>query len=110
MSFQCLSGYKVSGAGAGGAFAASMLVDPLPVFAERSPGLRGTGALAQTKPAHARIRRSPGAGALPGPSEQVFSKVRSRPVVPLVALELGSERPLSIGPLPLELAALPTTR
>lgn len=84
-----------------------MLVDPLSVFAERSPRLRGTGALAQTKLAYVRIRRSRRAGSPSPPSESVLSNVRSRPAMPLVSLELGSERSLSIGAPPLELAALP---
>ncbi len=102
-----LAGYLGAGPGGSGALAASMLLDPLSVFAERSPGLRGAGALAQTKLAYARARPARGPGAPSAPSERVLSNVRSRPAMPAAPLELGSERPLSIGAPLLDLPVLP---
>lgn len=73
---------KVSKPGKGGLLA--MLADPLSLFAERSPGERGTGALLSTKPGgpHERVLAevrdrdpaagAPGAAAPPGPNDPVF--------------------------------------
>ena len=100
--------YVIFSGGAVKAIGAAGLIDPLSVFADRSPGSRGAGALAQTKLAYANDTRSPGGGGPQGPTERVLSNLRYRPLVPGVPFEYGPEMPLSIGAPALELPLLPT--
>lgn len=73
------TGYVVTGAATGGAIAVAAYVDPLAVLAARSPGARGKGALAQTKPARPAERTATKDVASLVPSERVLTNVRTRP-------------------------------
>jgi hypothetical protein len=84
-------GEKYSRAGHGSAAAATLgmnavlaaFADPASIFAERSPGSRGGGALLQTKPGRAPLKPE-------GPHERVLPLVRERPPVS----DLAEESPL----------------
>lgn len=91
------AGYFILGTAGGSALAAGMLANPLSVFAERSPGFRNPGALAQTKLAYAKAKSPRREGAARVPNERVLSNLRSRPPVPPIASESDSQIPQSIG-------------
>ena len=92
-----VAGYFILGTAGGSALAAGMLANPLSVFAERSPGLRSPGALAQTKLAYAKAKSPRREGTARVPNERVLSNLRSRPPVPPIASESDSQIPHSIG-------------
>ncbi|MBA3897613.1 MAG: PEPxxWA-CTERM sorting domain-containing protein [Sphingomonadaceae bacterium] len=97
----------MSSAGAGGLVTAAALADALSVFADRSPGSRGAGALAQTKLAYANIGFSPGDVTGLVPSEHVLPNVRFHPSAPPVAAQPVFEAPQFLGEGPLAIPLQP---
>jgi hypothetical protein len=101
------AGYFMLGTAGGSALAAEMLANPLSVFAERSPGFRTSGALAQTKLAYAKAKSPRREGAARVPNERVLSNLRSRPPVPPIASGSDSQIPQSISLSALGFPVLP---
>ena len=85
-------GYTASNGSKASRFIAAALADPLAVLEGRSPGVRASGALAQSKPK----KKLP--TGLAKPSERVLANVRSRPTVPAAVPESGAQSPLTAMP------------
>ena len=101
------AGYFILGTGGGSALAAGMLANPLSVFAERSPGIRNPGALAQTKRAYAKTKSPTREGTSRAPNERVLSNLRVRPPVAPIPSESDSQIPQSVGSSALGSPVLP---
>ena len=99
------AGIGVTRFGGGEAARAAILADPMSIFAARSPGGRGAGALAQTKLAYAPTSFSSKDVAGLIPSERVLANVRTRPVAPQLNTP-GFAAPQSVNGTPL--GAVPT--
>lgn len=96
------AGYLMSVTGTDGAAVAAALADPLSVFADRSPGPRGAGVLAQTKHAYAKSKPST-RSVRPVPGERVLGNVRSGPLTPPLTSQPDFEAPLFAGALPTDI-------
>lgn len=71
-------GYVASTTKSGQQFVASALAAPMAILEGRSPGARGAGALAQSKPSRPLVTASV-SDLVPAPTERVLSGVRNRP-------------------------------
>jgi hypothetical protein len=91
------AGYLAFGASAGGAIVGSALANPLSLFAQRSPGVRGAGILAQTKLAYTNRKLPAHHSGVRVPGERVLSGTRSRPRAAPAASEPSIGGPLSSG-------------
>lgn len=82
-------GYAATSGSKANRFITAALADPLAILEGRSPGVRPSGALAQSKP------RKPVPLGAAKPSERVLANVRTRPIVPAVMTVDGTQGPFA---------------